>query len=81
MRPLVKVVATMQGIIRSGDLSHRVEVEYQDEIGELSHTFNLMIGELERAYKQIKSMHSKRFWLRRRNSGYGIFSRSMFPRN
>ena len=54
MRPLVKVVATMQGIIRSGDLSHRVEVEYQDEIGELSHTFNLMIGELERAYKQIK---------------------------
>ncbi|MFQ3621565.1 MAG: adenylate/guanylate cyclase domain-containing protein, partial [Spirochaetales bacterium] len=54
MRPLVRVVNTMQGIIRSGDLSHRVEVEYQDEIGTLSHTFNLMIAELERAYKQIK---------------------------
>lgn len=54
MRPLVRVVDTMQGIIKSGDLSHRVEVEYQDEIGSLSHTFNLMIGELEKAYKQIK---------------------------
>ncbi len=54
MRPLVRVVATMKNIIGSSDLSARVDVEYHDEIGQLSHTFNIMIGELERAYNQIK---------------------------
>jgi class 3 adenylate cyclase len=29
-------------------------VEYKDEIGNLAHTFNIMITELEKAYKQIK---------------------------
>jgi class 3 adenylate cyclase/HAMP domain-containing protein len=52
--PLRKVVLTMNGIISSADLSSRVEVEYKDETGRLAHTFNIMIGELEKAYKQIK---------------------------
>jgi class 3 adenylate cyclase/HAMP domain-containing protein len=53
-RPLEKVVKTMDQIIGSTDLSSRVEVEYQDETGRLAQTFNLMIGELEKAYTQIK---------------------------
>ena len=52
--PLTKVVGTMQDIISYNDLSKRVMVEYHDEIGQLAHTFNIMVGELERAYNQIK---------------------------
>jgi class 3 adenylate cyclase/HAMP domain-containing protein len=58
-RPLTKVAGTMENIIRTGDLSNRVAVEYHDEIGKLAHTFNLMVGELERAYNQIKSFALK----------------------
>ncbi|MDR0494127.1 MAG: HAMP domain-containing protein [Treponema sp.] len=53
-RPLSRVVKTMNNIIHSADLSSRVEVEYQDETGNLAHTFNRMIGELDSAYAQIK---------------------------
>jgi class 3 adenylate cyclase len=44
----------MNGITSNGDLSSRVEVEYNDETGKLASTFNLMISELEKAYAQIK---------------------------
>jgi adenylate cyclase len=53
--PLHRVIASMKSIIVSNDLSERVEVEYRDETGELAHTFNIMIAELEKAYSQIKS--------------------------
>jgi class 3 adenylate cyclase/HAMP domain-containing protein len=53
-RPLTKVAGTMKNIIATNDLSQRVIVEYKDEIGGLAQTFNLMVGELERAYGQIK---------------------------
>ena len=53
-RPIQNVVVTMRDIITKNDLSDRVSVEYQDEIGNLAHTFNIMIDELEKAYKQIK---------------------------
>jgi class 3 adenylate cyclase/HAMP domain-containing protein len=52
--PLSRIVKTMNAIITSADLSSRVEVEYQDETGNLAHTFNQMIGELDKAYGQIK---------------------------
>jgi class 3 adenylate cyclase/HAMP domain-containing protein len=52
--PLKRVVDAMNGITSSGDLSSRVEVEYNDETGKLASTFNLMISELEKAYAQIK---------------------------
>lgn len=54
-RPLRLVVQAMRGVIASNDLSRRVELLYRDETGELAHTFNLMTGELEQAYGQIKS--------------------------
>ncbi len=53
-RPITTVVGAMRNIITYNDLSSRVTVEYKDEIGELANTFNIMIGELEKAYKQIK---------------------------
>ena len=53
-RPLRNVVAAMQDIITTNDLSKRVEVLYGDETGKLGHTFNLMTSELENAYEQIK---------------------------
>jgi len=52
--PLGRIVKTMNNIISSADLSSRVEVEYQDETGNLAFTFNRMIGELDKAYGQIK---------------------------
>lgn len=53
-RPLASMVVAMRHIIDSGDLSERVEVVFPDEIGRLSHTFNLMLEELQKAYDQIK---------------------------
>ncbi len=58
-RPLTRVVKTMKDIISTNDLSERVVVEYRDEIGSLAQTFNLMVGELEKAYAQIKSFAFK----------------------
>jgi class 3 adenylate cyclase len=52
--PLGRIVRAMNAIIERGDLSSRVEVEYRDDTGSLAHTFNLMTGELDRAYRQIK---------------------------
>ena len=58
-RPLTRVAGTMKEIISTSDLSKRVVVEYRDEIGQLAHTFNLMVGELEKAYRQIKGFAFK----------------------
>ena len=54
-RPLANVVGAMKQIISTSDLSRRVELVFKDEIGELGHTFNIMTGELQKAYNQIKS--------------------------
>jgi class 3 adenylate cyclase/HAMP domain-containing protein len=54
-RPLTRVVQVMRGIIGSSDLSQRVDVEYRDETGDLAHTFNIMVGELEKATTHIKN--------------------------
>ncbi len=58
-RPLTGVRATMKEIMATNDLSKRVTVEYHDEIGGLAQSFNLMVGELERAYGQIKNFAFK----------------------
>jgi class 3 adenylate cyclase/HAMP domain-containing protein len=54
-QPLGRVVGAMKEIISSSDLSRRVDLAFKDEIGELGHTFNIMTGELQKAYNQIKS--------------------------
>jgi class 3 adenylate cyclase/HAMP domain-containing protein len=53
-RPLTRVAEAMERIISTNDLSNRVDVEYHDETGRLAHTFNIMVGALEKAYNQIK---------------------------
>jgi adenylate cyclase len=58
-RPLTRVASTMKSIISTNDLSQRVVVEYHDEIGQLAQTFNIMVGELEKAYRQIKQFAFK----------------------
>ena len=52
--PLGRVIKTMNSIINGADLASRVDVEYPDETGKLASTFNHMLGELEKAYSQIK---------------------------
>ncbi|MDR0496252.1 MAG: HAMP domain-containing protein [Treponema sp.] len=52
--PLGRVVKAMNDISSGGELSSRVDVEYNDETGKLAVAFNLMISELERAYAHIK---------------------------
>jgi adenylate cyclase len=52
--PLIKVVDTMKEIISTNNLDKRVEVQFSDETGVLAHTFNIMTGELDKAYKEIK---------------------------
>jgi len=44
----------MNDIIKLNDLSKRVPILFNDEIGELAFTFNNMLEELETAYNQIK---------------------------
>ncbi|MDR0641876.1 MAG: HAMP domain-containing protein [Treponema sp.] len=52
--PLARIVKAMNAVTGSSDLSQRVDVEYQDETGELAHTFNRMTEELEQAWDEIK---------------------------
>lgn len=53
-RPLAEMVTRLQHIIDEGDLSTRVEIRYDDEVGRLGHTFNTMMSQLETSYQQIK---------------------------
>ncbi|MBN2544645.1 MAG: adenylate/guanylate cyclase domain-containing protein [Spirochaetes bacterium] len=53
-KPLKNVVSAMNDIIKLNDLSKRVPILFNDEIGELAFTFNNMLEELETAYNQIK---------------------------
>lgn len=55
IKPLIVLRDTMREIISSGNLDKRVPVEFHDETGQLAHTFNIMVDELEKAYNQIKS--------------------------
>ncbi len=55
VRPLRRLTAAAEGIAR-GDLSQRVPVGSDDEIGELAATFNTMAAELERAEQLRRNM-------------------------
>jgi len=54
-RPMTAIIRSMKRIIGSNDLSERVLIDYHDETGEMAHTFNIMLGELSKAYAQIKN--------------------------
>lgn len=54
-RPMRRVALSMRSVIRTGDLSRRVELPYDDELGDLGDSFNAMTASLERAFAEIKS--------------------------
>jgi adenylate cyclase len=53
-QPMRMMVGVMRHVVKTGDLSQRVEILYKDETGELGHSFNLMTEKLDKAYQQIK---------------------------
>lgn len=53
--PLQNVAEVMQDIITHNDLTKTVPIRFKDEIGNLSHTFNLMLAELDKANQEIKT--------------------------
>ncbi len=55
-RPISRVAAAMKDIVFTSDLSERVAVEYDDEVGRLAGTFNHMVASLEKAHAQINTL-------------------------
>ena len=53
-QPMRMMVGVMRYVMKTNDLSQRVEILYKDETGELGHSFNLMTEELDKAYQKIK---------------------------
>ena len=53
-KPLENIVEAIKNIITTNDLSTKVTLQYKDETGKLGHFFNIMTGELEKAYTQMK---------------------------
>ncbi|MFW5769285.1 MAG: adenylate/guanylate cyclase domain-containing protein [Spirochaetota bacterium] len=53
-KPLRNIAGAMKRIITTNDLSHKVDIPYHDETGDLGHSFNLMTEELQNAYDQMK---------------------------
>jgi adenylate cyclase len=80
-RPVTHMVATMKDIIRDNDLSRRVPVEFKDEIGTLAHTFNIMTGELEKAYIQIKNYAFKAVLAKRQEQEIRNIFQKYVPNN
>ncbi len=54
IRPAKLLVSTMENIIQTHDLKQKAKVFYEDEIGTLTATFNVMTEELNNAYNAIK---------------------------
>ena len=64
-QPLRQISAAMREIIQTRDMSKRVDLLYRDETGDLGHSFNLMTGELDKAYQAIKDYALKAVIARR----------------
>ncbi len=53
VKPIVRVSAGMQEIIRSNRFDNRIPATWDDEVGDLTRHFNSLCGELERSYQRI----------------------------
>ncbi|ACL64322.1 protein serine/threonine phosphatase [Anaeromyxobacter dehalogenans 2CP-1] len=58
-RPLVDVSASMARVSR-GDLTARVHAEYRDELGDLVHSFNVMVEEVARSRDELQRTEALR---------------------
>ena len=54
IKPTKLLVVTMQDIIKTHNLKEKAKVFYNDEIGTLTATFNVMTDELDTAYQAVK---------------------------
>ena len=79
--PLHSIVDVIRKIIKSDDLSIKVRPQYQDEIGELGHYFNIMTDELDAANRQIKSYALKAVISQRKELKIRNIFQKYVPRN
>ncbi|MCJ7777774.1 MAG: HAMP domain-containing protein, partial [Sedimentisphaerales bacterium] len=56
-KPLSKLVATIQHIRNSSDLSKRVDIVSRDELGELAYSFNQMTEDLQKTTTSIDNLN------------------------
>ncbi len=60
LRPVERVAAAAESVTRGRDLGQRVAYAGPpDELGRLAGTFNTMLGELERAYRQLDESNQR----------------------
>jgi signal transduction histidine kinase/DNA-binding response OmpR family regulator len=68
IRPLKKTVA-LANMMAAGDLSQKLDIKQNDEIGELSHAMNVMARTLEGHYQELEdTVHEKTITLQKANS-------------
>ncbi|MBN2180678.1 MAG: PAS domain-containing protein [Sedimentisphaerales bacterium] len=58
-KPMSKLVATIQQIRESSDLSKRVGIISRDELGELAHSFNQMTEDLQKTTTSIDNLNTE----------------------
>jgi adenylate cyclase len=58
-RPVGRMSAAMEQIIKTSNLDRKVTITNEDELGRLGHTFNIMTAQLNTAYKQIREFAHK----------------------
>ncbi len=56
---VTRLQKTMEEITRTGDYSMRVNVSSQDELGQLAHQFNTMLGHIEQAEAALRETNEK----------------------
>lgn len=59
IRP-IRTLRNGASVIRSGNLSHRIELKSSDELGELAYDFNLMTSQLEELYQNLENKVKER---------------------
>ncbi|MEM9348535.1 MAG: methyl-accepting chemotaxis protein, partial [Planctomycetota bacterium] len=57
--PIAKLVATFKQIVETLDLSKRVEVKNEDEIGQLGNWFNQLVGKMNEVIGEVASASSE----------------------
>ena len=58
-RPIVSLTKTAQYIARTGELTRTSMSQNPDEVGQLSHAFDSMIGKLESAEEDLQKAHAE----------------------
>jgi response regulator RpfG family c-di-GMP phosphodiesterase len=57
IRPVITLSETAKKITRTQDYTQQVDIDRDDEIGQLSHAFNTMIGGMDKALDEITTLN------------------------